>query len=54
MEVQVTGEGKVGGVWLISATPEIFGGLATAAVRRWEFESIPGKIRLVIRFNPGP
>src|SRR5262249_13529951 len=33
LDVQVTEEGKVGGIWLISSTPEVFGNLATASVR---------------------
>ncbi len=52
LDVQVTEEGKVGGIWLISATPDIFGGLATAAVRQWEFEPLPAKIRVVLKFKP--
>ena len=40
LDVQVTDEGKVGGVWLVSAAPEIFESLAAAAVREWEFEPI--------------
>jgi hypothetical protein len=52
MDVQVTDEGKVGGVWLVSATPEIFSTLATSAVRQWEFESIATKIRVVLKFQP--
>ena len=54
LEAQVTAEGEVGGVWLVSATPEMFGSLAAAAVRQWEFEPIPAKVRLVLRFHPGP
>jgi TonB family protein len=51
LDVQVTPEGKVGGIWLVSATPDIFSNLATASVREWEFEPIPAKIRVVLRFN---
>jgi hypothetical protein len=51
--VQVNEEGTVGGIWLISAMPDIFGTLATASVREWQFEkSIPAKIRVVLRFTP--
>jgi tetratricopeptide (TPR) repeat protein len=52
VEIQVTEEGKVGGIWLVSAMPEIFGSLATASLRDWEFEKIPTKIRVVLGFNP--
>jgi hypothetical protein len=52
LDVQVTDEGKISGIWLISSTPDIFAGLAAASVRQWEFEPIPTKIRLVLRFNP--
>src|SRR5262249_338489 len=33
VDVQVTEEGKAGGVWLVSSMPELFGTLATAAIR---------------------
>jgi TonB family protein len=52
LDVQVTDEGKVGGVWLVSATPEIFSTLATSAVRQWEFEAIATKIRVILKFQP--
>lgn len=52
VDVQLTDEGKVAGVWLISANPDIFAGLATAAVRQWRFEAIPAKIRVVLEFTP--
>ena len=52
IDVQVTDEGKVGGIWLVSAMPEVFGSLATASVRDWEFEGISGKVRVVLGFNP--
>jgi TonB family protein len=52
VDVQVTDEGKAGGVWLVSATPDLFGTLATAAVREWEFEPLPEKIRVVLQFSP--
>jgi len=35
LDVQVTEPGKVGGIWLISSTPEIFGNLATALLRQF-------------------
>jgi TonB family protein len=53
LDVQVTHEGRVGGIWLVSASPDIFGNLATAAVREWEFERVPAKIRIVLSFEPG-
>jgi TonB family protein len=52
VDVQVTEEGKVGGLWLVSAMPELFGSLATACVREWQFERVPAKIRVVFEFNP--
>jgi hypothetical protein len=52
LDVQVTHEGRVGGIWLVSANPDIFGNLATASVREWEFERVPSKIRIVLRFEP--
>lgn len=52
VDVQVTEEGKAGGVWLVSATPELFGTLATAAVRDWQFEPLPEKVRVVLQFKP--
>lgn len=52
VDIQLTDEGKVGALWLISADPDIFGSLATAAVREWRFEAIPAKIRVVLEFSP--
>jgi TonB family protein len=52
VDVQVTEEGKVGGIWQVSASPDVFANLATAAVRQWEFEPIASKIRIVVRFKP--
>ena len=52
MEVQVTERGEVAGVWLVSADPDVFGTLATAAVREWRFEPIPSKIRVILDFKP--
>jgi TonB family protein len=52
LDAQITEEGKVSGVWLVSSTPEIFSTLATSAVRQWEFEKIPAKIRVVLKFQP--
>ena len=52
LDVQVAFDGKVGGIWVVSATPEVFGSLAAAAVHEWEFERIPAKIRVVLKFKP--
>ncbi len=52
LDVQVTDQGRVAGVWLISSVPEVFGSLATEAVRSWEFEAIPSLIRVVLQFVP--
>ncbi|HLH31229.1 MAG TPA: TonB family protein, partial [Terriglobia bacterium] len=52
IDVQVTEEGKAGGVWLVSSMPELLGTLATSAVRDWEFEPVPEKIRVVMQFRP--
>jgi TonB family protein len=52
VDVQITGEGKVGGVWLVSAMPDLFETLAAAAVRDWEFEPVPAKVRVVLKFKP--
>jgi len=52
IDVQITDEGKVGGIWLVSAMPDVFGSLATASVRDWEFEGVSGKVRVVLGFNP--
>jgi len=52
LDVQITEEGKVAGIWLVSAMPDIFGNLATASVREWHFEPIPAKIRVVLKFHP--
>jgi TonB family protein len=52
VDVQVTNEGKVGGIWLVSSTPEVFSSLATASIRQWEFEPVAAKIRVVLQFNP--
>src|SRR5947209_8592143 len=38
VDVQVTGQGDVGGMWLISAMPDVFATLATAAIRDWKFQ----------------
>jgi len=50
LDLQITDEGRAGGVWLVSAVPDIFGNLATAAVRQWRFEPISAKIRVVLNF----
>jgi TonB family protein len=52
LDVQVTDEGRVGGVWLVSSQPDVFGSLATASVRQWQFEPVPTKIRVVLDFKP--
>ncbi len=52
MDVQLTEQGDVAGLWLVSATPEIFGSLATAAVREWKFEPATAKVRVVVEFVP--
>jgi hypothetical protein len=52
LDLQVTEEGKVGGVWLVSSMPDVFGSLATASVRQWQFESVPAKIRVILEFQP--
>lgn len=52
IDVQLTAEGDVAGMWLVSAMPDIFGNLATAAVREWKFEPAPAKIRVVVAFFP--
>ena len=50
LDLQITDEGRTGGVWLVSAMPDIFGSLATAAVRQWRFEAVSAKIRIVLDF----
>jgi TonB family protein len=52
MDVQVTEQGKVGGIWLVSAMPDLFETLATSAVREWQFEPLSTKVRVVLRFKP--
>jgi TonB family protein len=52
LDMQITEAGKVGGVWLVSAMPDLFGTLATSAVREWEFEPLPVKVRVVLQFTP--
>lgn len=52
MDLQITEEGDVGGVWLVESTPEVFSTLATAGVRQWRFEMIPAKLRVVLKFMP--
>ncbi|HEY2381840.1 MAG TPA: TonB family protein [Terriglobia bacterium] len=51
VDVQITEDGKAGGVWLVSATPELFGTLATAAIREWEFEPVAEKVRVIVQFK---
>jgi TonB family protein len=52
VDLQVTDEGRVGGVWLVSSTPDVFANLATSAVREWQFDPVSAKIRIVLRFRP--
>jgi TonB family protein len=52
LDVQITDEGKVGGIWLVSAVPDVFGSLATPAVRQWQFEPVFTKVRIVLEFIP--
>jgi TonB family protein len=52
LDVQVTEQGEVAGIWLVSSTPDIFANLATAAVRHWNFEPVSAKIRIVLEFTP--
>ena len=52
VDVQISDRGEVVGLWLISARPDIFGGLATSAVRHWQFDGQAQKVRVVIRFRP--
>jgi TonB family protein len=52
VDAQITDDGKVGGIWLISAMPDIFGSLATAAVRQWQFEPVSAKVRILLEFTP--
>jgi TonB family protein len=52
VDVQVSETGEVGGLWLISSSPEVFSALATAAVRDWKFEPVATKIRIVVHFIP--
>jgi TonB family protein len=54
MEVEVTTRGDVAGLRLISAEPDIFGTLATSAVREWRFEPAAARIRVVVEFKPEP
>ncbi len=52
LDIQVSETGDVGALWQISATPEIYSGLAISAVRDWKFDSVPGKIRVIFQFIP--
>jgi TonB family protein len=52
IDIQVTDRGDVAGIWLISAQPEVFADLATAAVHDWKFTPTPAKIRVTMRFIP--
>ena len=53
MDVDVTEIGDVAGVRLVSAEPDIFGTLATGAVRDWRFAPGAARIRVVVDFKPG-
>lgn len=53
LDVQLSPEGEVMGVWLIEAKPDIFGHLASAALRDCKFEAVAAKIRVIVRFLPG-
>jgi TonB family protein len=52
IDIQITQDGDVNGLWLVAATPDIFGSLATAAVREWKFDSTLAKIRVIVEFAP--
>jgi len=52
VDVQITGLGDVGGMWLISAMPDVFATLATSAIREWKFEPVAARIRIVLTFLP--
>jgi hypothetical protein len=52
LDLQLTDKGEVGGLWLVSATPDVFASLATEAVRHWKFEESAAKIRVVLEFLP--
>jgi hypothetical protein len=52
VDLQITEQGKVGGVWLVSAMPDLFANLATASVREWQFEPLPTKVRVIMEFQP--
>ena len=52
MDIQVSDTGEVAGVWLITAQPEIFSGLATGVIRDWKFQPQLMKIRVIFHFVP--
>jgi Gram-negative bacterial TonB protein C-terminal len=52
VDVQITSQGDVGGMWFISAMPDVFATLATAAIREWKFEPEATKLRIVLTFLP--
>ncbi len=52
LDVEVTEQCDVAGIYMISALPEVFGGLASAAVQEWKFVPGAGKIRIVVQFIP--
>jgi hypothetical protein len=52
VDVQITDQGEVAGIWLISALPEVLTDLATTAVHDWKFNSAAERIRIVVQFIP--
>jgi hypothetical protein len=52
LDVEVTDQGDVAGIYTISALPEVFATLATTAVQDWKFTPNAGKIRVVMQFIP--
>jgi TonB family protein len=54
VDLQVADDGAVAGLWLVSATPDVFASLATTAVRQWRFEPMAARVRVIFDFVPGP
>jgi len=52
VDVQITDQGEVAGMWLISALPEVLTDLATTAVHDCKFNSAAERIRIVVQFIP--
>jgi hypothetical protein len=52
LDIEVTDQGDVAGIYTISALPEVFATLATTAVQDWKFMPNAGKIRVVMQFIP--